>query len=51
MRIHDLVQRYDGMIGIVVRTHKTRIVQIMMFPSGVLSDQLKHDWKVINEGR
>ena len=51
MRINDLVQRYDGLLGIVVRVRKNGIIRVLMPPSWQPIDQIKRDWRVVSEFR
>ena len=51
MRINDLVQRYDGLLGIVVRVRKNGTVRVIIFDPIWEFDQIKKDWKVISESR
>ena len=51
MRIHDLVMRYDGLIGIVTRVRKNGIVRVIICDPIWEFDQIKKDWKVISESR
>ena len=51
MKINDLIQRYDGLLGIVTRVRKSGIVRVMIFDPMWEIDQIKKDWKVVSERR